>query len=953
MPADPKFFNIFLSSPGDVTQERDDAQAVVDKINASGEFAHYFHLKLYRWDDENVVLPMPVTKTPQESVNIYMILPSQCDLTVVIFWSRMGSPLTMDNRDYLSGTHYEYSEALTSYEQKGKPDIWLYRCQQAPTIDLSDKELDDKKRQYDRVLAFFQQFQTEDGKYTGGVNAYTTHDDFASLFEGQLLTYLRHLRDNPRPIHPPQDKTAKTFTGVPYRGLKALDEDDAPIFFGRDAETLDVLSRVEQKRMVMVLGASGSGKSSLVSAGVVPKLRQHGWRIVRCVPGDDPYGNLALAMITQLPEMGIAPAHYLREAKQLAQTLVEKPANIVQQLETTLPDANILLYIDQFEEIFTLAQHNPALKDEETKRDDVAQFMQAIRHASEHVTTLATMRADFYGVALPYFDTLKQETYGLTKPSYFALLELVVRPAELAGITFDEGLPQKIVQDVGDQSGALALLAYLMESLYKRLEERDQQHISDADYEELGGVQGAINTLADKAYAQLPMQDEARLKAMQSVFRELIALTEEDGQLIPTRRRAPLDEFPPDSDARRFVDAFVFARLLVSASKTVEVAHEAILRHWEQLKDWIQRIKGDLALYRQYERDAQIWHDRGRIPADMPLTEQLVSLYKALDNIDREWTALPEPLKSYTEPEQTRLLRELETLPKDETSHERRRDIGDRLAVIGDTRKGVGVVDGVPDMLWLPVTGKFWFGEFEVPNFYISKYLVTYAQYQVFAESDYDNPKWWEGFPEQYRPQKLGGARTKIANAPRDTISWYQSVAFSRWLTAQFTGVKIPKPVVGTGFCLSEYANNDQNVEDYWTIGQDAQIRLPTEWEWQWVAMNGTENSEYPWGEWQEGYANTNEAGLSRTTSVGMYPHGASSNGVLDVSGNLWEWCANNKDNTEIIDASNTSSKVRRGGAFGYRRDDARVVFRGDHFPFSVFSYIGCRLVVAPILPRL
>ena len=90
-------------------------------------------------------------------------------------------------------------------------------------------------------------------------------------------------------------------------------------------------------------------------------------------------------------------------------------------------------------------------------------------------------------------------------------------------------------------------------------------------------------------------------------------------------------------------------------------------------------------------------------------------------------------------------------------SHERRRDIGDRLAVIGDTRPGVGVKDGLPDVAWLPVKGsdgkyKFEFGEFEVPDFYIAQYQVTYAQYQVFAESDYDNPRWWDGFPKEYRP---------------------------------------------------------------------------------------------------------------------------------------------------------------------------------------------------------
>src|SRR5690606_31866532 len=108
-------------------------------------------------------------------------------------------------------------------------------------------------------------------------------------------------------------------------------------------------------------------------------------------------------------------------------------------------------------------------------------------------------------------------------------------------------------------------------------------------------------------------------------------------------------------------------------------------------------------------------------------------------------------------------------------------------------------------------------------------------------ESDYDNPRWWDGFPAECRPQNLDGQRTKIANAPRDTISWYQSVAFARWLDAHLREVGLLPDTV-------------------------LQVRLPTEWEWQWAAMGGTESREYPWpGGKQEGYANISEAGLNRT----------------------------------------------------------------------------------------
>ena len=148
-------------------------------------------------------------------------------------------------------------EALAGYEQAGKPTVWLYRCSEEPFISLKDPQRDEKNRQFDLVEQFFKQFQDDEGRYTGGVNTYPAHADFKDLFKGQLLTYLRHLRDKPQrepPVitQPPLD--------VPYRGLNALDEEDAAIFFGRDTETLEVLSRVEAKRAGVRTGRIGQRK---------------------------------------------------------------------------------------------------------------------------------------------------------------------------------------------------------------------------------------------------------------------------------------------------------------------------------------------------------------------------------------------------------------------------------------------------------------------------------------------------------------------------------------------------------------------------------------------------------------------------------------------------------------------------------------------------------------------
>jgi formylglycine-generating enzyme required for sulfatase activity len=271
-------------------------------------------------------------------------------------------------------------------------------------------------------------------------------------------------------------------------------------------------------------------------------------------------------------------------------------------------------------------------------------------------------------------------------------------------------------------------------------------------------------------------------------------------------------------------------------------------------------------------------------------------------------------------PEQARLYRELENI---NIKHQQRYAIGERLSTIGDTRKGVGVQNGLPNVDWLPIAEggeiQIEHHEFSVRPFFIAKYLTTLVQFQIFLDSDWGNQKWWKGFPEEYQPQEFGTVTNGNHNAPRDTVSWYQGVAFTRWMNEQFKGLEL------------ELDNGTSLI-----VGNDAEIRLPTEQEWQWVAQNGAEGRDYPWGNWDEHpRANTSEAGNSqRSTSVGIYPHGQATCGAQDMSGNLMEWCLNNYSNPETInDYTIGNSKVLRGGAFSNNRYKAHTSFRSNHFP--------------------
>ena len=284
-------------------------------------------------------------------------------------------------------------------------------------------------------------------------------------------------------------------------------------------------------------------------------------------------------------------------------------------------------------------------------------------------------------------------------------------------------------------------------------------------------------------------------------------------------------------------------------------------------------------------------------------------------------------------PEADRLIQEL---GGSNITDARRLEVGVRLSEMGDPRPGVGVRNGVPDIDWVFVSPG---GSVDmegtrkaVTPFYLARYPVTYAQYEEFvkASDGFDNAVWWRDMPAEYRPpgKRLSSQKNRLSSASRTNVSWYQAVAFTRWLTSR---MKASNAAVSSG------GARVNNVA--W------EVRLPTEWEWQWAAQGGSSKREYPWGSWQDGRANAGKV-LNSTTAVGMYPHGATMHGVLDMSGNVWEWCLNKRGSpySTTVDATH-EFRVLRGGSFSLGREDAASSFRYHRSrtctgPSSVFVWV-------------
>ena len=727
-----------------------------------------------------------------------------------------------------------------------------------------------------------------------------------------------------------------SWSDSPFPGLRAFTPADAPIFFGRDRETDFLVAKLSDSgcRFLLVVGTSGSGKSSLVAAGLIPRLaanaipgseqwllpdvrkvaQGHVWFGLRFTPGEqgpDPFQALANKLAPMLPDD--------ERQRDVAAALRADPDQLAVLIERALKGrpsrAEALMFVDQFEEIVTVV----------TDHDLRTRFVRALAVAAQspRLRVISTVRADFYHRCIeaePVLAELLRErgaTVPLAVPSPVGISELIQGPARQTGLRFDEGLVDDLVNDTVSRPGGLALLAFALHELYEARAEDGR--LTSVAFQRFGGLSGVINTRAEATFEKLPPLVQERLGA---VFRRLV-LVDEDG--VATRSRARLDEVVGSSpEAKELVDAFVRARLLVpdrAAHGTVvgtiviEVAHEALLREWPRLAGWIRERADDLRLVRQVEAAAREWERHERTPHFGWPQERLAPVYESLERLDMR-DDLREPTRSFVRPEWEWLGLELD---KPTTTHQRRATIGDRLDQLGDPRPGVGVKsDGTPNIVWCKIPGgvveiEDGVGTFDVTPFHIAKYPITFAQYKAFLDDPGGSrhKSHWNGLTREAEP---GEQYRRFGNCPAENVSWHDATAFCRWLSERL------------GFA----------------------VRLPSEWEWQQAATGGRHQNTYPWGsQWEGGRANTNESRLGRTNAVGMYPHGASVQDAMDLAGNVWEWCANAVDTN---DKSKEVRRVLRGGSWDFFQDGARASFRFVFDPGSRFNFIGFRVVcVSPI----
>ena len=716
-----KIIRVFVSSPGDVQVERVTADRLIRTIaeelgipvsiqysnllrveepfqppHGSGEVeSGELILCPYFWEYQRF--------SPELGYQDQIPNTAQFDLVICILWSRLGTKLHSrfrmpDGSEPRSGTEFEIAWAKAQREKTpGIPALHVYRNRSQPSPPLDPLEKREAFfRQWDSLKAFFASWEKDsEGQFIGAFNNYRNLEEFERLFREHFRDFLFTQISNTRRQLELAERVRR-WKENPFRGLQIFEFEHAPIFAGRTLATDGVLGALARQAeagrpFVLVLGASGSGKSSLVRAGVLPLLVEPGviegiglWRrsVMRPAAGGsqtDMFDALAAGLLALEAVPELADLESAEPVKDLAAELRANPQGVADRVKDKLnqvaseyrlrqeqrlremesdfrqrqrpadaenarlqreklepPRTRLALVVDQLEELFTSGFS-------EELQSKFASALSALAR-SGRVFVLVTLRNDFYARYQQFADLVELAKpagkFDVRPPTEAEISAMMKYPAEAAGLTFevDPQSGQPLYDALRDaavqQPESLPLLEHALEQLFTKQQERGDDCLRWADYRAFGGLEGALAQHAETTFQQLRPHEQG---AFPAVMRQLITLGQGDGEVI-NRRTVPYRDLCADANrpneragAQAFVDLFIRNRLLVAdtdprGTVVVSVAHEALLRNWPRLQDWLKTNREFLRMRDRLDANLQLWKSRGEqkedlLPSGLPLTE--------------------------------------------------------------------------------------------------------------------------------------------------------------------------------------------------------------------------------------------------------------------------------------------------------------------------------------------
>jgi hypothetical protein len=450
----------------------------------------------------------------------------------------------------------------------------------------------------------------------------TTWIEFRSSIDEQEP--IRRLMAGIRGIPPgPTLGLLSTVAVCPYRGLEPFDVEHSRFFFGRDALIEWLLAGLHVKReegkairFLAVVGASGSGKSSLVRAGLIPAINRgaipdsENWPVLILRPGPTPHESLAVALKRD-PVIGKTAGDVGDLKLRLRESTERLHLTVRLALSGQPGQRRVVVVVDQLEEVFTLC------KDPDVRKAFIDGLIYAATETSGQIVVIVTIRADFYAKCAPYerLAAAMSDHHMLVGPMPdHDLREAVLRPARLTGFELDPGLVEMLIEDTRGKAGGLPLLEYTLAQLWER---RTAGRLTVAAYTDIGGLAGALEKQANKIYDSFTPSEK---QACEQIF---LRLTQPGEGTEDTKRRAYRDEMGSNEDIERVLRALTEARLITTkgeegqAEPLIEVSHEALIRGWPKLRRWIDANRDALRFHLRLTEAAREWGRRkGRSALD-------------------------------------------------------------------------------------------------------------------------------------------------------------------------------------------------------------------------------------------------------------------------------------------------------------------------------------------------
>lgn len=704
---------LLVSSPGDVAPERQRVQWLAERLN--GEFAQTVHFDAILWETA-VYNAHDGGFQPQIEKRFS---PGECDIVIAIFWSRLGTELPdsfpermPDGRPYPSGTAYEVLSALEARKRSQcRPDVFVLRKNEIPTVPINDRAArEEADRQWEKLEQFFSRhFELADKRILRAVEKFHDLGELERKVNWLLRDWIKS-NVSQGTIWSIAEK------GSPFRGLEAFDARHADVYCGRDRKVQRALDELlsaarRGKPFLLIPGASGAGKSSLMRAGITPRLVRPGtvadvdlWRIAVMRPGADGHPMLALAqaLFVTGDEKSDDPGGFGKAIPELAEGAFRTPDRLarvlmastdvgvdpivaaldrVGQVETQNRGferplrASLLLLVDQFEDIFARNVSGP-------EGAAFAELLAALIN-TQRVWVIATLRGDMYERMITErpFVALKDicGQYDLGPPGQAELDEIIHRSAEAAGLQYEERvtrdekgnehcqrLDDRLLRDASGEN-TLPLLQFALDLLFEKCwTEHHSTVLTLTAYEEIGGLDGAINRTAELALARLvrpgepaqfPLGQQVSEEIARSIqprlerlLRKLVAPVGQSHQAAKsivecalTARVVPSADARRDTETSALIDTLLGARILLASQSafgsSLRLAHDRVMTSWHRARKLIEKNRAFYRIKEAIETEHQRWEESHRSTAYLlPAGAQVTQAERAVQDFSDEFS---------------------------------------------------------------------------------------------------------------------------------------------------------------------------------------------------------------------------------------------------------------------------------------------------------------------------